>query len=106
MKTEFPYEEYKATIEEETKVRNAGVEAEVISIESDETLPGGYLLKVKLLGKFEESMYEGGTVSVGGCISGHIVDLNAATGDFVVTLKAEKTPVAGEHVVFTPPDYL
>lgn len=106
MTNEFPYEGYKTAIADESQEAVKGIEAEVLRIESDETLSGGYLLEVKLLGKFNESTYEGGTVSVNGVVAGQIIDMNAASGMFTVTLKSDNLPTVGGLVTFTPPDYL
>ena len=106
MKNEFPYTEYMTVIKAESELRNFGVEADIISIESDESRPGGFVLEVKLFGKMDDSCYEcGSVISNGECI-GSIVEINSHSGVFAVSLKRDLIPSVGTRIKFLPPDYL
>lgn len=106
MKNEFPYNEYMTVIRAESELRNFGVEADVISIESDETRPGGYVLEANLLGKMDDSSYECGSIMSNGVSIGRIVEINSQSGIFAVSLKKDLIPSVGARIKFVPPDYL
>lgn len=106
MKNEFPYNEYMTVIKAESELRNFGVEADIISIESDETRPGGYVLEVKLLGKMDDSSYECGYVVLNDQCIGRIFEINSQLGVFAVSLKKDLIPDVGARIKFLPPDYL
>lgn len=104
---EFPYEEYKQAIEAESNVRNAGVEAVVLNVESDETRHGCFRIGVEFLGNFVESLYENGSVYANGVEVGSLVDVHCNEDGFVV-VKGEtcNMPAQGGTVKFLPADYL
>ena len=106
MKNEFPYNEYMAVIRAESELRNFGVEADVISIESDETRPGGYVLEANFLGKMDDSSYECDSIVSNGVSIGRIVEINSQSGVFAVSLKKDLIPNVGARIKFVPPDYL
>lgn len=106
MKNEFPYNEYMTVIKAESELRNFGVEAEIISIEGDETRPGGYILEVKLFGKMDDSSYECGSVVLNDQCIGRILEINSHSGIFAVSLKKDLVPSVGSRIKILPADYL
>lgn len=106
----FPYEDYKAAIEDESNTRNTGVEAMVLDCEKVDA-ESGWMLQVEPLGQCVESEIEGGTVTQ--CdddgevvFQGEIVSYDGEEKFLSLKRESSGTPRAGALAVIRPPDYL
>ena len=106
----FPYEDYKAAIEDESAARGAGTEAMVLDCENVDA-DSGWMLQVEPLGRCVEAEIVDGTLAQydedGRIVfSGEIVSYDAE--EKFVSLKRESvgTPRAGMLAKIRPPDYL
>lgn len=106
MKDVFPYEEYKNAIEAESKVRATGVEATVLAVEGDATREGCIVVGVEFKGRFDEGLYENGTLTKDGACIGRIVAFaDDDAGMVVVESRGGLIPAAGDTVTFVAADY-
>lgn len=107
MNETFPYEDYKMAIDAESGVRATGVDAEVVSVAGDETRDGCLVLGVKFKGRFDEGIYENGSLSSGGVCIGRIAAFADDDAETVVAKMHDgKTVLPGDVVTFVPADYL
>ena len=103
----FPYADYQAAVNAESKARSIGVEATVLSVECDETRERCFVMGVSPLGRMDESLYENGRVLFNGTDVGRIVTfVDAAAGIVIVESGKERIPAVGSVVMFMPADYL
>ena len=103
----FPYEDYKAAIETESSRRTAGIEAVVLSAGGDPSREGCSVVELSFKGRFDEGLYENGSMVVGGACVGHVVAFaDDDPGTVVVKASREQLPSVGTTVKLVPADYL
>lgn len=106
----FPYEDYKAAIEDESAARGAGTEAMVLDCENVDA-DSGWMLQVEPLGRCVEAEIVDGTLAQydedGRIVfSGEIVSYDAEEKFVSLKRKSVGTPRAGMLAKIRPPDYL
>ena len=106
----FPYEDYKAAIDDESTVRNTGVEAMVLDCEKADA-ESGWMLQIEPLGRCVESEIVDGTVvqcDAEGMqvFSGEIVSYDAEEKFLCLKRESSGVPRSGLIAQIRPPDYL